>query len=83
MIYVAFMTFILIMSSVTMVLAVDAGHEMKKNRVIWYMFLLLLEELFLLDLRHGNGLHSFKVIMELFRPKEVIFYNLERMSQRR
>ena len=38
MIYVAFMTFILIMSSVTMVLAVDAGHEMKKNKVIWYMF---------------------------------------------
>ncbi|RNC91854.1 MAG: cytochrome oxidase subunit III [Allomuricauda sp.] len=38
MIYVAFMTFILIMSSVTMVLAVDAGHKMKKNKVIWYMF---------------------------------------------
>ena len=37
MIYVAFMTFILIMSSVTMVLAVDAGHHMKKNKVIWYM----------------------------------------------
>jgi len=36
--YVAFMTFILIMSSVTMVLAVDAGHNMKKNAVIWYMF---------------------------------------------
>jgi cytochrome c oxidase subunit 3 len=39
MIYVAFMTFILIMSSVTMVLAVDAGHHMKKNKVIWYMLL--------------------------------------------
>lgn len=38
MIYVAFMTFILIMSSVTMVLAVDAGHKMKKNAVIWYLF---------------------------------------------
>ncbi|MEM9141486.1 MAG: cytochrome c oxidase subunit 3 [Bacteroidota bacterium] len=36
--YVAFMTFILIMSSVTMVLAVDAGHRMKQNKVIWYMF---------------------------------------------
>lgn len=35
--YVAFMTFILIMSSVTMVLAVDAGHRMKKNTVIWYL----------------------------------------------
>ena len=38
MIYVAFMTFVLIMSSVTMVLAVDAGHQMKKTKVIWYMF---------------------------------------------
>ncbi|PHQ61934.1 MAG: cytochrome oxidase subunit III [Maribacter sp.] len=40
--YVAFMTFILIMSSVTMVLAVDAGHHMKKNAVIWYMFLTII-----------------------------------------
>jgi len=40
--YVAFMTFILIMSSVTMVLAVDAGHNMKKNAVIWYMFLTII-----------------------------------------
>ena len=39
MIYVAFMTFILIMSSVTMVLAVDAGHHLKKNKVILYLFL--------------------------------------------
>ncbi len=37
--YVAFMTFILIMSSVTMVLAVDAGHNMKQKKVILYMFL--------------------------------------------
>ncbi|QLE01464.1 cytochrome c oxidase subunit 3 [Galbibacter sp. BG1] len=36
--YVALMTFILIFSSVTMVLAVDAGHHLKKNKVIWYMF---------------------------------------------
>ncbi len=36
--YVAFMTFVLIMSSVTMVLAVDAGHHMKQKKVIWYMF---------------------------------------------
>ncbi len=40
--YVAFMTFILIMSSVTMVLAVDAGHHMKKTKVIWYMFLTII-----------------------------------------
>ncbi|WP_088324289.1 cytochrome c oxidase subunit 3 [Polaribacter tangerinus] len=38
MIYVAIMTFILIFSSVTMVLAVDAGHQMKKTKVAWYMF---------------------------------------------
>ncbi|MFD2822209.1 cytochrome c oxidase subunit 3 [Lacinutrix iliipiscaria] len=37
--YVAFMTFILIMSSVTMVLAVDAGHHMNKAKVTIYMFL--------------------------------------------
>lgn len=42
MIYVAFMTFVLIMSSVTMVLAVDAGHRMKQNAVIWYMFLTII-----------------------------------------
>ncbi len=36
--YVALMTFILIVSSVTMVLAVDAGHQMKQKRVAWYMF---------------------------------------------
>ena len=36
--YVALMTFILIFSSVTMVLAVDAGHQMKQKKVIWYMF---------------------------------------------
>ena len=38
MIYVAFMTFVLIVSSVTMVLAVDAGHKMQKSKVAWYMF---------------------------------------------
>ncbi|MDA7558047.1 cytochrome c oxidase subunit 3 [Flavobacteriaceae bacterium] len=42
MIYVAFMTFVLIMSSVTMVLAVDAGHEMKKAKVTFYMFLTII-----------------------------------------
>lgn len=37
--YVAFMTFILIFSSVTMVLAVDAGHHLKKTKVAVYMLL--------------------------------------------
>ncbi|MDO6736233.1 cytochrome c oxidase subunit 3 [Wenyingzhuangia sp. 2_MG-2023] len=40
--YVALMTFILIFSSVTMVLAVDAGHQMKRNKVITYMFLTII-----------------------------------------
>ncbi len=36
--YVAFMTFVLIMSSVTMVLAVEAGHRMDKRGVTVWMF---------------------------------------------
>jgi cytochrome c oxidase subunit 3 len=40
--YVALMTFILIFSSVTMVLAVDAGHQMKKSKVTLYMFLTII-----------------------------------------
>jgi cytochrome c oxidase subunit 3 len=37
--YVALMTFILIFSSVTMVLAVDAGHKLQKTKVAVYMLL--------------------------------------------
>ena len=40
--YVAFMTFILIFSSVTMVLAVDAGHHMQKGKVTIYMLLTII-----------------------------------------
>ncbi len=40
--YVAFMTFILIFSSVTMVLAVDAGRQMKQSKVILYMGLTII-----------------------------------------
>ena len=40
--YVALMTFILIFSSVTMVLAVDAGHQLKKGKVTFYMFLTII-----------------------------------------
>jgi len=39
MFYVALMTFILIGSSVTMVLAVDAGHHMDKKKVSFYLLL--------------------------------------------
>jgi len=40
--YVAFMTFVLIFSSVTMVLAVDAGKHMQKGKVIVYMGLTII-----------------------------------------
>jgi len=40
--YVAFMTFILIFSSVTMVLGVDAGHRLDKSKVTLYMFLTII-----------------------------------------
>ncbi|HEY0041562.1 MAG TPA: cytochrome c oxidase subunit 3 [Flavisolibacter sp.] len=40
--YVALMTFILIFSSVTMVLAVDAGHHMQKMKVAFYMLLTII-----------------------------------------
>jgi cytochrome c oxidase subunit 3 len=42
MFYVALMTFILIGSSVTMVLAVDAGHNMDKKKVSLYMLLTII-----------------------------------------
>ena len=42
MIYVAFMTFVLIALSVTMVLAVDAGHQMNKKKVTIYMLLTII-----------------------------------------
>jgi len=47
--YVAFMTFVLIFSSVTMVLAVDAGHQMKKNKVTFYMLLTIVGGLIFLS----------------------------------
>ena len=40
--YVALMTFILIFSSVTMVLAVDAGHQLNNKKVTIYMFLTII-----------------------------------------
>ncbi len=42
MFYVAFMTFVLIFSSVTTVLAVDAGHHMNRKKVTFYMSLTIL-----------------------------------------
>ena len=40
--FVALMTFILIMSSVTMVLAVNYGHKMQKNKVILWLVLTII-----------------------------------------
>ena len=40
--YVGLMTFILIMSSVTMVLAVEAGHRNDKKNIIFWMFLTII-----------------------------------------
>jgi cytochrome c oxidase subunit 3 len=42
MFYVALMTFILIGSSVTMVLAVDAGHHMNRGKVSFYLLLTII-----------------------------------------
>ena len=62
-IYVALMTFILIISSVTMVLAVEAGHRMDKKGVIKWLFLTVLGGFFFLGSQawewshfiHGGG----------------------------
>lgn len=62
-IYVALMTFILIISSVTMVLAVEAGHRMDKKGVIKWMGLTVVGGFFFLGSQawewshfiHGSG----------------------------
>ncbi|MCI5058954.1 MAG: cytochrome c oxidase subunit 3 [Flavobacteriales bacterium] len=46
--YVALMTFILIVSSVTMVLAVEAGHRMDKKGVVRWLFLTVIGGFFFL-----------------------------------
>ncbi len=47
--YVALMTFILIISSVTMVLGVEAGHRMDKKGVVKWLFLTIIGGLFFLS----------------------------------
>ncbi len=62
-IYVALMTFILIISSVTMVLAVEAGHRLDKKKVKKWMILTVIGGLFFLlsqvwewsHFIHGSG----------------------------
>ena len=74
--YVALMTFILIFSSVTMVLAVDAGHHMKKSKVTFYMLLTIIGGAVLWVLKLGNGKPLLKVNTVHWRLKGDKFYNL-------
>jgi cytochrome c oxidase subunit 3 len=59
-VFVGLMTFILIMSSVTMVLAVEAGHRNAKKEVIWWMLGTILGGLMFLSCQalEWNHLHS-------------------------
>ena len=75
MIYVAFMTFVLIMSSVTMVLAVDAGHKMNKAKVTFYMFLTIIGGIIFVGSQAWEWATFIKVIMVQSRQKEEIFFN--------
>src|SRR6201985_3978156 len=58
--YVGLMTFILIMSSVTMVLAVEAGHRNSKKEVVWWMIGTIIGGLMFLGCQalEWNHLHS-------------------------
>jgi len=56
-IFVGLMTFVLIVSSVTMVLAVDAGHKLQKNRALFYMFLTILGGLVFLGCQAAEWTH--------------------------
>lgn len=60
MFYVAFMTFILIFSSVTMVLAVDAGHKMKQSKVVIYLFLTIIGGIIFLSSQAWEWTHFIK-----------------------
>jgi cytochrome c oxidase subunit 3 len=59
-VFVGLMTFILIMSSVTMVLAVEAGHRNAKKEVVWWMLGTILGGLMFLSCQalEWNHLHS-------------------------
>ena len=61
--YVGIMTFILIMSSVTMVLAVDAGHRRNNKSVAVWLFLTIIGGFMFLGSRPGSGITSFMVLI--------------------
>jgi cytochrome c oxidase subunit 3 len=56
-VYVALMTFILIISSVTMVMAVEAGHRNNKGQVIKWLFLTVIGGLFFLGSQAWEWYH--------------------------
>ena len=56
-VFVGLMTFILIMSSVTMVLAVDAGHKRDNKSVLVYLFLTILGGLAFLGCQAAEWAH--------------------------
>ncbi len=58
--YVGLMTFILIMSSVTMVLAVDAGHSLNKKSVIKWLALTIVGGLMFLGSQAWEWFHFIK-----------------------
>ncbi len=74
-IYVALMTFILIVSSVTMVLAVEAGHRKDKKGIIKWLFLTVIGGLFFLlsqvwewsHFIHGSDIGAVKVHGEILK----------------
>jgi cytochrome c oxidase subunit III len=56
-VFVGLMTFILIMSSVTMVLGVDAGHKRDRKGVLLYMFLTILGGIAFLSCQAAEWTH--------------------------
>ena len=72
--FVALMTFILIMSSVTMVLAVNYGHKMQKNKVILWLSLTIVGGILFLSSQAwewGHFIHGDKGAVEL-KNSEVV-----------
>ena len=64
--FVSLMTFILIISSVTMVLAVYEGHDMNRRPVIFWLFLTVLGGLAFLGCQAYEWNHLFHIGMNIF-----------------
>ncbi|MET4080782.1 cytochrome c oxidase subunit 3 [Pedobacter sp. UYP30] len=59
-VFVGIMTFILILSSVTMVMAVEAGHRRSKKEVIWWMVATIIGGLMFLGCQALEWTHLFQ-----------------------